>query len=80
MKMKTKIALHHTYGLPIKKKEKKRTIKGYGSAGNLMCKHHVLENSLEIVLLKYIIYGNLILEESGIQLTKIVFLCSVQIL
>jgi hypothetical protein len=49
MKMKTKIALHHTYGLPIKKKEKKRTIKGYGSAGNLMCKHHVLENSLEIV-------------------------------
>ena len=32
-----------------KKEKKKRTIKGYGSAGNLMCKHHVLENSLEIV-------------------------------
>ena len=32
-----------------KKKKKKRTIKGYGSAGNLISKHHVLENSLEIV-------------------------------
>jgi hypothetical protein len=45
--MKTKIALHHTYGLPIKKKEKKRTIKGYGSAGNLMRKlRGVLDTTL----------------------------------